>query len=61
MLEVIAPNLTFLQYKKIENECIEMDEWSNYEYYGGVTYKARYECDLYRLQELLNEMGYETN
>ena len=59
LLEVIAPNLTFLQYKKIENECVELDEWHNFEYYGGVTYKARYECDLFRLQEQLKEMGYE--
>lgn len=58
LLEVIAPNLTFLQYKKIEKECVELDEWHNFEYYGGVTYKARYECDLFRLQEQLKEMGY---
>ena len=58
LLESICPNLTFLQYKKLERECTEIVEYHESDYYGGCEYRAHHSCDLQKLYELLTEMGY---
>lgn len=58
LLESIAPTLTFLQYKKINRECVSMDTRSEGDYYGGSTHYAFWVCDKVKLFELLEEMGY---
>lgn len=57
LLERICPNLTFLQYKKIERECVEVDTDFNSDYYGGCQQDSYYKCDLKKLYETLMEMG----
>ena len=58
LLERICPNLTFLQYKKLERECTEIAEYEDSDYYGGTEYRAYHKCDLRKLYNLLDEMGY---
>lgn len=58
LLERICPNLTFLQYKKLERECTEIAEYEESDYYGGTEYRSYHKCDLRKLYNLLNEMGY---
>lgn len=41
LLEEIAPTISFLQYKKIMNECVSIDEFSEGDYYGGSTRHAK--------------------
>lgn len=53
----VAPNITFLQYKKIKRECIEMKEKSSADYYSD-TSDGYYSCDMAKLYDLLNEWGY---
>ena len=57
LLERICPNLTFLQYKKIEKECIEIETMYDHDYYGGCQQDSYYECNLKKLYETLMEMG----
>lgn len=41
-LEKVAPEITFLQYKKIMSECVSIREYSEGDYYGGrVTYNEQ--------------------
>lgn len=58
LLEKVAPQLTFLQYKKIKRECVSIEESSESDYYAGVTHHQRWVCDLKKMYELLEEMGY---
>ena len=57
LLERICPNLTFLQYKKIERECLEVETEYNSDYYGGCQHDSYYKCDLKKLYETMIEMG----
>lgn len=56
LLEKIAPNITYLQYKKIEKKCISIEETREYDYYGGCETNLRWKCDLEALYDLLKEM-----
>lgn len=56
LLEKICPNITFLQYKKIQSECVTNDEYSSYDYYGGHEYRHRWKCDMPKMYEMLKEM-----
>lgn len=57
LLTEICPNVSFLQYKKIYNECVETDESSEGDYYGGNVYYAYYKCDVEKLYDKLVEMN----
>lgn len=56
LFEKICPNITYLQYKKIQQECVEIDEYTEHDYYGGVEHLQRWKCDLEKLYEMLKEM-----
>lgn len=56
LFEKICPNITYLQYKKIQQECVEIDEYTEHDYYGGVEHLQRWRCDLEKLYEMLKEM-----
>jgi hypothetical protein len=64
LLEKVAPNITFLQYKKISNECVEIDEYNENDYYGGSVAYARHMVNIPALydylieNELINENDY---
>lgn len=57
LLEEICPNITFLQYKKLYGNCVEIRESSESSYYGGTTNYARYVCDLKKLYDGLKTLG----
>lgn len=57
LLEKICPNISFLQYKKLERECVSIKQYGESDYYGGYEVRADYVCDLKKLYDLLNEMG----
>lgn len=56
LLEKICPSVSFLQYKKIMNTCVHVDDYSDGDYYGGTTYHNRYVLDVERLYEYLVEL-----
>ena len=55
LLEKICPTITFLQYKKIFSECVDIDEFWVSDYYGGTEYKSRYRLDVKKLYDMLRE------
>lgn len=59
LLEQINPNISYLKYKKLYNECIEIETFSDSDYYGGRTENANYSCDIKLLYDRLIEMGIE--
>ena len=56
LLEKICPTITFLQYKKLYNKCVTMEEKVDSDYYSRVNI-GYYRCDLEKLWAMLNEMG----
>lgn len=60
LLEKYCPDIPFLKYKSIYNECVTIEEDYEYDYYGGCENFNIYCCDLNRLFELLVELGYIT-
>lgn len=58
LLEKIAPNVTFLHYKKIRNKCVKTEESYDSDYYGGGCNYMNWVCDLEKLYELLENQGY---
>lgn len=53
----IATNLSFLQYKKIFNYCVDKIEWYEPDYYSAGTYEACWRCDMKKLYKILIEMN----
>ena len=53
-----CPNVTFLRYKSIYNNCVTVEEDRECDYYGGTEYFNFYCCDLEKLYEMLTELGY---
>lgn len=58
LLIEICPNVTFLQYKKIMRECVDIEESYESDYYGGGCMYKRYVCDMKKLYETLRSLGY---
>jgi predicted kinase len=58
LLESIAPNITFLHYKKIRSECVNTEETYERDYYGGGCSYLNWVCDLEKLYAILEEKGY---
>ena len=46
LLEKIVPEISFLQYKKIMGVCVNIEEYSDGDYYGGTTYHSQYVLDV---------------
>lgn len=57
LLQEVCPSMSFLQYKKIENECVETGESSESDYYGGCEYFAYFKCDIEKLVDMLSKMN----
>ena len=45
----------FIQYKRIFNECVEIFDFNENDYYGGIKYKSRYKLDVKKCYEMLLE------
>lgn len=58
LLEKIAPQISFIQYKKIKNHCVEQIEWHVPDYYSSGMDEACWRCDMRKLYEMLKEMNY---
>lgn len=58
LMEKVCPNVSFLQYKKLERECCSIEEKHIGDYYGGCETRAYHKCDLKKLFHMLTEMGY---
>jgi len=56
LLLKICPDMSFLRYKKLYNDCVETETKDDSDYYGGRTTDAYYVCDLEKLYNLLIEM-----
>ena len=56
LIERIAPNITFVNYKKLYNECVTIETDDECDYYGGCCHKAYYKCDLHKLCDMMVEM-----
>lgn len=59
-LEELCPNISFMQYKKLYNRCVETETWYESDYYGGSTEHARKICNIEKLRNALKEFGIET-
>ena len=55
LLEDVCPNISFIQYKIIFSECVEIEEFEENDYYGGTEYKSRYKLDVRKCYEMLRE------
>lgn len=55
LLEKVCPNITFIQYKTIYNECVSIDKRSIGDYYGGTEYRACFKLDVKKCYEMLLE------
>lgn len=55
-LEEKKPTITFLQYKKIWNECVSTDTYGEGDYYGGSVTYMYYMCDMEKLYKMLEEI-----
>lgn len=56
LLEIVKPDISFLQYKKLFSNCVYTDYYYDSDYYGGsVTYEF-YKCDLKHLYEELEKL-----
>lgn len=55
VLEVLCPNISFLQYKKLCAEVVERDSDTNHEYYGNYYYKGIKRVHLKKLKSFLEE------
>lgn len=56
VLEELVPNITYLQYKKVYNACVETKEYTDRDYYSCLE-KAYYVCDAEQLYDKLEELG----
>ena len=58
LLEKVAFNLTFLQYQRIQEQCVTTETNYRADYYGGGITFCRWVCDLPKLYEMLHQYGY---
>lgn len=57
LLENVCPNISFLQYKKIKSDCVELDYYDDYDYYGGSETRNFYVCDVENLYNTLVDLN----
>lgn len=57
VLEAVAPNITFIQYKAISNEVMERGTYHESDYYGGSTTEAYTGFNIKKLYDALEKRG----
>lgn len=60
ILEKYFPNITYLQYKRLKRECVDVYDFDTNDYYTGTIYWAKYRCDLEKLYKFIKERS-DTN
>ncbi|MGL5647753.1 MAG: hypothetical protein ACRDDY_07875, partial [Clostridium sp.] len=53
LMENVCPNMSFLKYNKIKNNCINVDQYYDSDYYGGSETINYYTCDIENLYNML--------
>ena len=53
IIEKFCPDISFMRYKKIYNQCVSTGTSSENDYYGGSSNRAYYICDM---KELFNQL-----
>jgi hypothetical protein len=61
LLESVCPNINFLQYKKLYNNCVTTNTSGEGDYYGGYVEYAYFQYDIRNLYNQLIDMGFITN
>lgn len=57
ILELIAPDISFLKYKKIKEECVNINEYGQSDYYGGSTTHSYWYFKVSKFYEILKREG----
>lgn len=57
----LCPTLSFINYKKLWNECVDVEETQEYDYYGGCEIKNRWRCDMEKLYGMLKSLNIITD
>ncbi len=52
----LCPTLSFINYKKLLNECVDVETTQEYDYYGGCEIKNRWRCDMKKLYDMLKSL-----
>lgn len=60
LLESACPHITFLQYKKLYNMCVNIESYTENDYYGGSVEYGYYYFDISTLFSELMELGLVT-
>jgi hypothetical protein len=55
-LELAAPTLSYLQYRRLYRECVQVVEFTERDYYGS-SENAKYVCDTDKALKLIVEIG----
>lgn len=55
LLMEVSPDISFLKYRELYNKCVSIEEYSESDYYGGVTYYQRFVLDVKGCYEWLLE------
>ena len=55
LLESLCPDLSFLKYKKLYHQCVDIEQGIENDYYGGSIHHAFYRCDIQKMFEMLDE------
>ena len=55
LLNDVCPEIPFMKYKMIMNDCVTTDTESEGDYYGGSTESGFFECDIKKLYDYLKE------
>ena len=58
LLAEICPQITFLHYKIIQDECVYTEDSYQGDYYGGGCHYLNWVCDLEKLYEMIKKFGY---
>lgn len=56
LLTEICPNVSFLIYKKLYNNTVNVESYRDYDYYGGSESYNWYSCDLQELYRYMKDM-----
>ena len=57
LLLELCPDISYLKYKKLFRECVEIKTWDESDYYGGRLLYSYYECDVIKLLQKLDKMN----
>ncbi len=57
LFEEVCSSISFMQYKRIVNNCVSTDTYNNGDYYGGNVEYAYFKCNIIELYDMLIDMN----